>query len=115
MNEHAVMLSDSESETDDKSLLKKQSQSSADSGLASIDFKNLVWVRKDIYFIMLSSMMNFGDAVEIYLPGVITQAASKELKVTQSQEGMLGVILYLSLTVSLLFSTAFKSRYNFNL
>ena len=90
-----------DSSSDEKTLLNKKPQISKESGLASIDFKNLKWKLKDVYLVMFSSFMNFGDTVELYLPGVITQSASEELGVSQTQEGMLGIILYLSLTLSL--------------
>ena len=49
---------------------------------------------------MTLTICGITDAVEIYLPGVITQAASKELKASATQEGLLGIILYVCLALS---------------
>ena len=100
-----------DSSSDEETLLSKKPRASQESGLASIDLKDLKWKRKDVCLVMYLSFLNFGDTVELYLPGVITQSASEELGVSQTQEGMLGIILYLSLTLSLLVSTAIKNRY----
>ena len=97
--------------SDEEPLLTKKPQTSKESGLTSIDFKNLKWKLKDVYLVMYLSFLNFGDTVELYLPGVITKSVSEELGVSQTQEGILGIILYLSLTLSLLVSTAIKNRY----
>ena len=48
--------------------------------------------------------------MEIYLPGVITQAASSELKVSKTQEGLLGIILYLCLALSYFVLPAIKKK-----
>ena len=80
------------------------------SGLASIDFKNLEWTWKDFHLTLLKTLITFGDAAEIYLPGVITQAASDELKVSQTQEGFLGIILYLFLALSYFILPAIKDK-----
>ncbi|KAL5247169.1 hypothetical protein ACHWQZ_G019130 [Mnemiopsis leidyi] len=70
------------------------------SGLAAVNLRELIWTRKDIILTTLNTLVTFGDAVEIYLPGVITQSASSELGVSSSQEGLLGIILYLFLALS---------------
>ena len=80
------------------------------SGLAAVDFKNLKYNRRDIHLIALLTLITFGDAVEIYLPGVITQAASSELKVSKTQEGLLGIILYLCLALSYFVLPAIKNK-----
>ena len=80
------------------------------SGLAAVSFRNLQMTRTDIYLTAAATMMNFGDAVEIYLPGVITQSASSELGVSRTQEGILGIILYLSLALSCFILPAIKNK-----
>ncbi|KAL5264621.1 hypothetical protein ACHWQZ_G005636 [Mnemiopsis leidyi] len=70
------------------------------SGLASVELRSLVWTKKDLHLTVLKTLVTFGDAVEIYLPGVITQSASTELGVSANQEGLLGIILYLCLALS---------------
>ena len=69
-------------------------------GFMAIDLKNVHWIRKDIYLMVMTCLVGFGDAVEIYLPGVITDLVSRELKVTKTQEGLLGIILYSCLALS---------------
>ena len=39
-------------------------------------------------------MVKFGDGVEIYLPGVITQKVSCELGLSSLQEGWLAIVIY---------------------
>ena len=80
------------------------------SGLAAVDFKNLKWTRKDVHLTVLMTLITFGDAVEIYLPGVITQAASSEMGVSHSQEGLLGIILYLCLALSFFVLPVIKNK-----
>ncbi|KAL5266551.1 hypothetical protein ACHWQZ_G003804 [Mnemiopsis leidyi] len=80
------------------------------SGLASVDFKNLRCTRKDFHLSLLMTLVTFGDAVEIYLPGVITQYASRELGVSQAEEGMLGIILYLCLGISYFILPVIKDK-----
>ena len=60
------------------------------------------WTRKDILNIVLAALIKFGDGVEIYLPGVITQRASCELGVSQFQEGLLAVILFVFYALAIL-------------
>ena len=62
------------------------------------------WTKKDILLITVGSFIKFGDAAEIYLPGVMTQMISCELGLSSTQEGILGMILFLFLAVSCLIS-----------
>ena len=80
------------------------------SGLASVELRSLVWTKKDLHLTVLKTMITFGDAVEIYLPGVITQCASTELGVSATQEGLLGIILYLCLALSYFILPLIKNR-----
>ena len=80
------------------------------SGLASVDLKSLKWTWRDIHLTILKTFITFGDAVEIYLPGVITQSASQELGVSQNQEGLLGIILYLFLALSYFVLPVIKNK-----
>ena len=52
------------------------------------------WTQQDYLYLALAMMVKFGDAVEIYLPGVITQKVSCELGISSLQEGFLAIILY---------------------
>ena len=83
---------------------------SCSSGLAAVNFKNLQWTQKDINLIVLMTMINFGDALEIYLPGVITQSASSDMEISETQEGLLGIILYLCLAFSFFILPAIKNK-----
>ena len=68
------------------------------------------WSRKDILLIMVVLLMRLGEGVELYLPGVITQQVSCELGVTPFQEGVLGVILYVTLTLSVAVTGSLSDR-----
>ena len=52
------------------------------------------WTKQNYLYLALSMMVKFGDGVEIYLPGVITQKVSCELGLSSLQEGLLASILY---------------------
>ena len=78
-------------------------------GLASIDFSNFKWKQKDILMTILVSLIAFGDAVEIYFPGVITRPASRELGVSKTKEGTLGIILYLFMALAYFILPAIKA------
>ena len=52
------------------------------------------WTKQDYLYLALAVMVKFGDGVEIYLPGVITQKVSCELGLSSLQEGLLAVIIY---------------------
>ena len=80
------------------------------SGLAAVNFRNLQSTRTDIYLTIVATMMTFGDAVEIYLPGVITQSASSELGVSRTEEGILAIILYVCLALSFFILPAIKNK-----
>ena len=60
------------------------------------------WTKKDGLLLALTAMVKFGDGVEIYLPGVITQLVSCELGVSSVGEGVLGLALYAAMMVSIL-------------
>lgn len=60
--------------------------------------------KQDCLIILLTSLIQFGDGIEFYLPGVITQKVSCELRVSSTQEGVLGITLYVSLALSSLLS-----------
>ena len=40
------------------------------------------WTKRDYKFLALAMLIKFGDAVEMYMPGVITQKVSCELDVS---------------------------------
>ena len=79
-------------------------------GLSGIDFKNLKCTRHDFYLITCLVLINFGDGVELYLPGVFTQTASTELNITKNQEDVMGIVMYISLTLTIVFVTPFLKQ-----
>ena len=52
------------------------------------------WTKNDYCLLVLAMLIKFGDAVELYLPGVITQSVSCELGVSFFQEGTSATIIY---------------------
>ena len=60
------------------------------------------WTKQDYLYLALAMMVKFGDGVEIYLPGVITQKVSCELGLSSLQEGLLASILYVFQGISAL-------------
>ena len=62
------------------------------------------WTEKDYLLIVFAVMIYFGDGVEMYLPGVITQVVSCELGVSSLQEGWLGIIQYATIALTVLFA-----------
>jgi len=107
VTEGAVQRGMTTSKSEEQTPLMKGAKKS---GLATVDFKNLKGNRRDVHLIALLTLITLGDAVEIYLPGVITQAASTELKVSKTQEGLLGIILYLCLALSYFVLPAIKDK-----
>ena len=69
------------------------------------------WTKSDYVNLILGSLIKFGDGVEIYLPGVITQKVSCELGVTGPQESILAVILYVFLAVSVITSIPLSKKF----
>ena len=99
------MISDPEKDMESESSgessgIRDQKNVPRKHGLAAVNLRELIWTRKDIILTVLNTLVTFGDAVEIYLPGVITQSASSELEVSATQEGLLGIVLYLFLALS---------------
>ena len=58
------------------------------------------WYKKDFVLLITAVFVKFGDGVEIYLPGVITQKVSCDLKLSRTEEGILSGILYIFLALS---------------
>ena len=52
------------------------------------------WLKQDYIYLAVAMLIKFGDAVEIYLPGVITLLVSCELNLSLFQEWVLTVIFY---------------------
>ena len=63
-----------------------------------------IWTKQDYLYLTLAMMVKFGDGVEIYLPGVITQKVSCELGISSLQEGFLAIILYVFQGIAVLSS-----------
>ena len=56
-------------------------------------------------------LIQFGEAVELYLPSVITQAVTCELHLTKRQEYLLALGLYISLAVAISGTIPFSNRF----
>ena len=69
------------------------------------------WSRRDILLLIFVLCIRFAEAIELYLPGVITQQVSCELGVTHLQEGFLGIILYIPFTFSVSLSGYISDRF----
>ena len=67
-----------------------------------LDCKSTKWTKRDYIVLIFASLINFGDGIEINLPGVITQRTSCELALNKDQEGILGCVQYLTLFFSIL-------------
>ena len=60
------------------------------------------WTKQDVLIVTQSVLVEFGDGIEVFLPGAITQLVSCELNVSKVQEGLLGVILIAALAFALI-------------
>ena len=69
------------------------------------------WTKRDYLHIVLAVLIKFGDGVEIYLPGVITQLASCELGLSPLQEGFLAVILFVFFAVAIMTAVPLSNRF----
>ena len=69
------------------------------------------WRRSDYILLILGSLINFGDGIEIFLPGVITQRVSCELGVDSVQEGILGSVFYMTLSFSTILAGPLSDRF----
>ena len=68
------------------------------------------FTNRDYLFLFFYLLVAVGDAIELYLPGVITQAVSCELGVSRVQEGWLGIIIYTTMAAGLLIAGALSNR-----
>ena len=65
---------------------------------------------KDYVVLSIVIMIKFGDAVELYLPGVITQKVSCDLGLSKVQESLLAVIYYIFHAITILISLPISKR-----
>ena len=65
----------------------------------------------DYILLSLAVLVKFGDGVELYLPGVVTQKVSCELGVSSFQEGILAVILYVFQGVAIISSVPLAKKF----
>ena len=61
--------------------------------------------------LVCTSLINFGDAVELFLPSVITQPVSCELGITKKQEHILALALYFTLTITSILIIPFSNKF----
>ncbi|XP_063689524.1 putative transporter svop-1 [Bolinopsis microptera] len=69
------------------------------------------WTRKDWILLFLGLLINVGDGIEIYLPGVLTQYVACEIGVNDWQEGILGCILYLTMGITTFAAAPLSTRF----
>ena len=69
------------------------------------------WTTKDYQLLLFNLLVKFGDSVEIYLPGVITQKVASELNLSKIQEGFLGVTMYITMAAAILVVAPISDRY----
>ena len=55
--------------------------------------------KTDYLALIAVTFIKFGDSVETFLPGVISQPISCELNITKSQEDILSLAIYIALTI----------------
>ena len=85
--------------------------SSQNSGQYLLNLKTNAWTRSDYILLAFGCLMNFGDGIEINLPGVITQRVSCELGVDSAQEGILGSVFYMTLSFSIIIAGPLAVRF----
>ena len=57
------------------------------------------------------ALIQFDNAVEVFIPSVITQQVSCELELSHNQEYVLALSLYITLAISILFAIPFSDRF----
>ena len=91
--------------------MKKQDANKTPTKYTSLNPKEeKSWTRKDYTLLTLNIMIKFGDAVEIYLPGVITQQVSCQMELSSLQEGFLAITLYLTMGATILVTAFLTDR-----
>ena len=61
--------------------------------------------------LVCTSLINFKDAVELFLPSVITLPVSYEFRITKKQEQILALALYFTLTITSILITPFSNKF----
>ncbi|XP_063687909.1 benzoate transport protein-like [Bolinopsis microptera] len=69
------------------------------------------WTRMDKLLLVFSIVMNLGDGVEMYLPGVIAQQVSCDIELSPLLEGILQCIQYFTLAVATVTSGLLADRF----
>ena len=67
--------------------------------------------RNDMLLIALGVLIRSGDAIEYFLPGVITQEVACELALSSIQEGILGIMFYVTVCPSFYFGALLSDRF----
>ena len=95
---------------DDDAIATAQTPNTSSPTDVSQTSNGKVPTKSDYLLILLMILLKFGDSIEIYLPGVITQTVSCELSVSDIEEKVLAVIFYLSFSVTTLISAPISNR-----
>ena len=69
-----------------------------------------IWTKQDYLLALLAVLINIGDGVEVFLPGVITQTVSCELGLSDFQEGILAVIMFLFWAIATMISVPISEK-----
>ena len=70
------------------------------------------WTVRDYQLLAFTVLIKFGDSIEIYLPGVITQKVAYELNLSEIEEGFLGVTMYITMATAILIAAPLSDRYS---
>ena len=68
------------------------------------------WTKQDYIATAIYLLVQLGESVEVYLPGVINQVVSCELGVSHFQEGVLGVALNTFFALSMVGTAVWTGR-----
>ena len=68
------------------------------------------WTKQDVLLLIQCAFIEFGDGVEAFLPGTMTQLVSCDLDVSKVQEGFLGVIFEAALAFAVIVISPVTAR-----
>ena len=72
--------------------------------------KSSKWTRQDKMLLTLNISMQFADQVEVYLPSVIIQQISCDLRLSSSKEGLVTTVFYVTLAGGIMFAAFLSHR-----
>ena len=72
------------------------------------------WQKLDKLLLVFGILINFGDGVEVYLPGVVTQQISCLMNLPSVWESTLECIQYFTMAVAMMISGILADRFSLN-